>query len=93
MKSSILTGAQIGAGVAGIGSLFLPKSVEGAGKIATNYNKTQDWQRRLMAAAGGVGAGIMGLGWGQGENLTKKALKAADKDAYKYQESKEAQIQ
>lgn len=53
------------------------------GEFLTKHGKT--------AAAGGlaVGMGIMSAGWGQGEKLTKKAIKSVDPNAYAYQESKE----
>lgn len=56
------------------------------GEFLTNHGKT--------AAVGGlaVGGGIMAAGWGQGEKLTKKAIKSVDPNAFAYQESKEQQM-
>lgn len=54
--------------------------------------KTADFlnkhKKTAAVAAIGTGGAIMSAGWGQGEKLTKKALKAVDKNAFAYEESK-----
>ena len=63
------------------------KYTQQLGDFLTKHGKT--------AAAGGiaVGSGIMAAGWGQGEKITKKAIKSVDPNAYAYQESKEQPVQ
>ena len=57
------------------------------GKFIVDHPKT------ALAASVPVGIGTMALTWDAGEKLVRKGIKAADKNAYAYQESKEEQIQ
>ena len=57
------------------------------GKFIVDHPKT------ALAASVPVGIGTMALTWDTGEKLVRKGIKAADKNAYAYQESKEEQIQ
>ena len=57
------------------------------GKFIVDHPKT------ALAASVPVGIGTMALTWDAGEKLVRKGVKAADKNAYAYQESKEEQIQ
>lgn len=46
-----------------------------------------------LAISAPVGLGIMGATWGTGEKVVNKTARAADKNAYKYQDSQNQQIQ
>lgn len=49
--------------------------------------------KTALAASVPVGLGIMGATWGTGEKVVNKTARAADKNAFKYQDSQNQQIQ
>lgn len=58
-----------------------------AGKWIQNNEKT------ALAGSVAVGATTLGATWGAGEKGTKKVLKAIDPNAYRYQDSKNQEVQ
>lgn len=58
-----------------------------AGKFIMDHPKT------ALAGSIPVGAAVMAGTWGAGEKLVNKTAKALDKDAFKYQESKNEEVQ
>lgn len=53
----------------------------------------QDNEKTALAGSAVVGATTLGATWGAGEKYTKKALKAVDSNAYRYQDSKNQEVQ
>lgn len=58
-----------------------------AGKFIMDNPKT------ALAGSIPVGAAVLGATWGTGENIVNKTARALDKDAFKYQDSKNQEIQ
>lgn len=76
-------GKQMAQEISTIGKKSGNKYTQQVGKFLENHGKT------AAVGAIGVGGAVMSTGWGQGEKLTKKAIKSVDPNAYAYQESKE----
>lgn len=79
-------GKQMAQEISKIGSNSGNKWTQATGKWLENHGKT------AALGAIGVGGAVMSTGWGQGEKLTKKAIKAVDKNAYAYEDSKNQQV-
>ena len=58
-----------------------------AGKFIMDNPKT------ALAGSIPVGAAVLGATWGTGEKIVNKTARALDKDAFKYQDSKNQEIQ
>lgn len=67
----------------GSGSVWSQK----AGKFIMDNPKT------ALAGSIPVGAAVLGATWGTGEKIVNKTARALDKDAFKYQDSKNQEIQ
>ena len=66
---------------------------ESGNKYTQNLTNLLDKNKKTAGVTTGIiGLGTMSVGFGQGEKLTKDGLKKIDRDAYKYQESKENQV-